>query len=84
MKRLKRYKDFKQNDQAGGLITIDDIITCIKKGGVIYATIIKDYPNNKPKDPIIPVDIDADGLIAVEMDNKEFYIELKDVEKIEY
>lgn len=84
MKRLKRYKDFKQNNQAGGLITIDDIITCIKKGGVIYATIIKDYPNNKPKDPIIPVDIDADGLIAVEMDNKEFYIELKDVEKIEY
>lgn len=84
MKRLKRYKDFKQNNQEGGLITIDDIITCIKKGGVIYATIIKDYPNNKPKDPIIPVDIDADGLIAVEMDNKEFYIELKDVEKIEY
>lgn len=84
MERLKRYKDFKQNNQAGGLITIDDIITCIKKKGVIYATIIKDYPNNKPKDPIIPVDIDADGLIAVEMDNKEFYIELKDVEKIEY
>lgn len=84
MGRLKRYKDFKQNNQEGGLITIDDIITCIKKGGVIYATIIKDYPNNKPKDPITPVDIDADGLIAVEMDNKEFYIELKDVEKIEY
>lgn len=84
MKRLKRYKDFKQNNQAGGLITIDDIITCIKKGGVIYATIIKDYPNNDPRDPITPVDIDADGLIAVEMDNKEFYIELKDVEKIEY
>lgn len=84
MKRIKLFEDFKQNNQAGGLITIDDIINCIKEKGVIYTTIIKDYPNNDPRDPITPVDIDKDGLIAVEIDNKEFYIDLTDVEKIEY
>lgn len=84
MKRLKRYKEFKQNNEEGTLITIDDIITCIKKGGVIYATIIKDYPKNNPKDPISPIDVDEEGLITVKIDNSEYYIDLDNVEKIEY
>ena len=84
MRRIKLFEDFKQNNEEGTLITIDDIINCIKKRGVIYSTIIKEYPDNDPKDPITPVDIDEDGLITVEIDGNEYYVDLDDVEKIEF
>jgi hypothetical protein len=84
MRRIKLFEDFKQNNEEGTLITIDDIIKCIKKRGVIYSTIVKEYPDNDPKDPITPVDIDEDGLITVDIDGREYYVDLDDVEKIEY
>jgi hypothetical protein len=84
MKRIKLFEDFKQNIEEGDLITDDDIIKCITKRGVIYATIVKEYPDNDPKDPITPIDIDKDGLITVKIDNKEYYVDLDDVEKIEF
>jgi hypothetical protein len=84
MKWIKLFEDFKQNNEEGTLITMDDIINCIKSKGVIYATIIKKYPHNDPKDPITPVDIDEDGLITVEIDGNEYYVDLDDVEKIEF
>jgi hypothetical protein len=84
MKRIKLFEDFKQNNEEGTLITIDDIINCIKSRGVIYSTIVKEYPDNNPKDPITPVDIDEDGLITVEIDSNEYYVDLNDVEKIEF
>jgi hypothetical protein len=71
MKWIKLFEDFKQNNEDGTLITIDDIIN--------YTTIVKEYPDNNPKDPITPVDIDEDGLITVEIDNKEYYVDLDDV-----
>jgi hypothetical protein len=83
MKWIKLFEDFKQNNEEGTLITQDDIIKCIKKRGVIYATIIKEYPGNDPKEPITPVDIDEDGLITVDIDGKKYSIDLKNVEKIE-
>ena len=84
MKWIKLFEDFKQNNEEGTLITIDDIINCIKNRGVIYATIIKEYPGNNPKDPITPIDIDEDGLITVDIDGGEYYVDLDQVEKIEY
>ena len=84
MKWIKLFEDFKQNNEEGTLITIDDIIKCIRERGVIYATIIHNYPDNNPKKPIEPVDIDEDGLITVYIDGREYYIDLNDVEKIEY
>lgn len=83
MKHLKLFEDFKNNNQEGTLITQDDIINCIKKRGLIYATIIKEFPDNDPKEGLIPVDIDEDGLITAELNDKEYCIDLKDVEKIE-
>lgn len=84
MKYLKLFEDFKQNNEERSLITSDDIINCIKSRGVIYVTIIKDLPGNDPKVPINPVDIDADGLITVKIDNREYYVSLDKVERIEY
>ena len=84
MKWLRLFEDFKKNNEEGTLITQDDIINCIKRGGLVYATIVKEFPENKPEEGLTPVDIDEDGLITVEFDGKQYNIDLNDVEKIEF
>ena len=84
MKFIKLFEDFKNNNQEGTLITFDDVMNCIKNGGVIYSTIIKGLPGNDPDEPLKPVDIDNDGLVTIEYDGSEYTINLKDIEKIEY
>jgi len=83
MKWLKLFEDFKQNNEEGDLLKQEDIIKCIEKGGILYATIVQEIPENDPKEPLKAVDIDEDGLITVEQDNKIGYVKLEDVEKIE-
>lgn len=84
MKWIKLFEDFKNNNLEGTLITIEDIIECIECGGSVYATIIKDFPNNDPEEPLTPVSIDEYGLVTIEYDGSEYEISLKDIEKIEY
>ena len=84
MKWIKLFEDFKNNNEEGTLITQDDIIKCIKGRGLIYSTIVHDFPENDPKEGMTPIDIDEDGLITVEVDGKEYNIDLNDVEKIEF
>lgn len=79
MKWLKLFEDFKQNNVEGDLLKQEDII----KGGIIWATIVQEIPDNDPKEPLLVVDIDEDGLITVEQNNKIGYVKLEDVEKIE-
>lgn len=84
MRRIKLFEDFKFNNKGGDLISIDDIIKCIKNNGVIYTSIIKDYPDNDPEEPLNPVSIDDDGLITVDIDGSEYNVDIKDVEKIDF
>lgn len=84
MKRLKLFEDFKVNNSESDLITEEDLIRCIKSGGVIYSTIIKNYPDNDPEVALSPVSIDEDGLITVDIDGNEYSVDIKDVEKIEF
>jgi hypothetical protein len=83
MKWLKLFEDFKQNNEEGDLLKQEDIIKCIEKGGIMYATIVQEIPDNDPKEPLKAVDIDQDGLITVEQNNKIGYVKIEDVEKIE-
>lgn len=83
MKWIKLFEDYKKNNEEGTLITEDDIINCIKKRGLIFATIVHDFPDN-PKKGMTPIDIDKDGLITVDVDGKEYTLDLNDVEKIEF
>ena len=83
MKWLKLFEDFKQNNEEGDLLKQEDIIKCIEKGGIMYATIVQEITDNDPKEPLKAVDIDEDGLITVEQDNKIGYVKIEDVEKIE-
>lgn len=78
------FEDFKKNNEGGTLITKDDIIECIKSDGVVYATIVIDLPGNDPEAPLKAVSIDDDGLVTVEVDGREYEIELRNISKIEY
>jgi hypothetical protein len=84
MKWIKLFEDFKQNNEEGTLITLDDVIKCIKEGGVIYATIINDLPGNDPKEPLKPLSVDDDGLVTIEYDDNQYEVELKNIKKIEF
>jgi len=82
MKKLKLYEDFISNNIIGDIIKEEDIISCIKNGGVVYATIIKDYPDNDPNTALRPVSIDEYGVVTVEIDGSEYEIDIKNIEKV--
>lgn len=84
MKWIKLFEDFKNNNEEGTLITQEDIIKCIENRGLLFTTIVHDYPDNNPEMGLSPVDIDEDGLITVDIDGKQYTVDLNDVEKIEY
>lgn len=84
MRYLKIYEDFKNNNPDGSLITADDVMKCIQAGGVLYATIIKEFADNDPKKPLKPVSIDDDGLVTIEYDGNEYEVSLKNIESIKY
>lgn len=82
MKWVKLFKEFKKNNEAGDLITPEDVIKAKESGEKIYATIIKDIPENDPEEPLSLLDIDEDGLITVDYKGETGYVELKDVKRI--
>jgi hypothetical protein len=84
MRYLKVYVDFKKNNEEGSLITIDDVVKCIKSGGVIYATTVKEFADNDPKAALKPVHVDDDGEVTVEFDGKEYEVDLKNIESIDF
>ena len=79
MKHLKFFEAFKYKN-----FTIQDIINCIKSKGFIYASIVNNLPDTDPDMAINPMSVDDDGLITVEIDGKEYEVELRNVEKIEF
>lgn len=80
MKYLKKFNEtIKLNN-----ITKEDIIDCIKSNGYCYATIIKDFPNNDPKEPLRVMSIDDDGLVTIEFKGMEYEIDIENIEKIDY
>jgi hypothetical protein len=84
MRYLKVYEDFKKNNLEGSLITIEDVLKCIKSGGVIYATTVKEFADNDPKAALKPVNVDDDGEVTVEFDGKEYEVNLKNIESIDF
>lgn len=84
IKSFKLFEDTKKNNLEGTLITQDDIIDTIKNGGTITASVVKDNKLHKPDDIIKPISIDDDGLIVVEIDNDEYYVDLDDVREINF
>ncbi len=77
MRFLRLYEDFNE-----GKFTNDDIIRCIKEKKPIFASIVKDFPNNDKESPLEVVSIDDNGLITILIDNNIYYVELKNVEKL--
>jgi hypothetical protein len=79
MKHIKLYEQFKVKN-----FTVQDVVDCITAGGIIYSEIVKNFPENDPDLPLNPVSVDDDGLITVEVNGKNFELDLKDVKKIEF
>ena len=78
-KYIKMYEAFKKKN-----ITVDDLVQCVNHGGVIYTQIIKNLPDNNPEQPLHTVSVDDDGLVTVEIDGKNYEVEMKNIDKIEY
>lgn len=79
MKYIKLFEDFKVKN-----ITIEDVISCIDNGGVLYATIVKNLPDNDPEEPLNPLSVDEDGLVTIEFDGNDYEVELKNIDKVEW
>jgi len=78
-KRIMMFEDFKQKN-----ITLDDVIRCIDNGGVLYATIVDNFPENDPEIPLNPISVDEDGMVTVELDGNNYEVDLKNIDKIEW
>lgn len=79
MRWLQLFEDFRTTK-----VSVQDVIDCIENDGVIYADIIKEYPNNNPKDSLKPIDIDELGNTTVDIDGNLYVVELKDIKKIDF
>jgi hypothetical protein len=79
MKWLMFFEDFQ-----GSKYNIDDIIKCITGDGKIYATIIQDFPNNDPEEPLRPISVQDDGKITIDLDENTYEVDIKDVNKIDF
>lgn len=79
MKYIQLFEDFKVKN-----ISIEDVTKCIENGGVIFATIVNNYPGNDPEMPLNPLSVDEDGTVTVELEGKNYEVELKNIDKIEW
>lgn len=79
LKFIKLFEDFKQNN-----ITIEDIIKCIDNGGIIYATNIKGYKLEDEDESLIPISVDNDGQVTVDINGSIQEVDIKNITKIEY
>lgn len=78
MRFIKRFESFEKVKN----ITPEDIIECIEKKGKIFATIIKDLPNNDPDKPLIPLSVDDDGLVTLDYDGEVYETGLENIDRI--
>ncbi len=79
MRYIRLFEDFKVKN-----ITIEDIVTCIQNGGVIYSAVINNYPENDSELPLTPLSIDDDGTVTVDIDGQNYEVELRNIDKIEW
>jgi outer membrane protein assembly factor BamB len=79
MRYILHYESFKVKN-----ITSDDIRECIKKGGILYATIINNFPDNDPEIPLKPLSVDEDGTVTVDYNGSIYEVDLDNIDKIEW
>lgn len=79
MKYIQFFENFKKKN-----ISIDDVIECIRRGGVIYADIVNGYSENDPEIPMIPQSVDENGTVTVSIDSHNYEVELRNIKQIEW
>jgi hypothetical protein len=79
MKWIKKFESFSKYKN----ITVEDIRKAVHSGGKIFATKIKDFPDNNPDLPLTPLSVDDSGLVTVRGDRADFEIQLDQIDKID-
>lgn len=79
MKYIQLFENFKKKN-----ISIDDVIECIRRGGVIYADIVNGYSENNPEIPMVPQSVDENGTVTVSIDSHNYEVELRNIKQIEW
>jgi len=77
--RIKLFEDYKTRN-----FTVDDIVSCIDNGGVVYASVVKGLPGNDPGTPLRPVSVDDSGVVTVSLDGSYHEVRLSNVDRIEW
>ncbi len=75
---IKRFENFEYPR-----FSEKDIINAIKRKDYIYVKNIKNLPDHNDEDPVRPLDIDTDGLITIEVDGKDYEVDLKNVIRLD-
>lgn len=79
MKYLEFFEKFDE-----GKFSINDIELARKAGKGIFSSIVKKFPEHRPKEKLKILNIDEDsGEVTVEIGNNIYYVDLKNVEEIE-
>jgi hypothetical protein len=77
--KIKMFEDFKTRN-----FTVQDIVQCIDRGGVLYAAVIRGLPGNDPDLPLRPVSVDDFGSVTVYIDGQYHEVDLRNVDRIEW
>ncbi len=79
MRYLKIFEEFNT-----GKFSIEDLQKLILQGKKIYASVVKDMPENDKEKALEIVDIDSEtGEVTVMYDNEVKYVDIEDIEDIE-
>lgn len=74
---IKKFKEFNNYK-----FTQDQIVDSIKNGKFLLVKNVKNLPNHSEEVPVLPLDIDEDGLITIDIDGRNYEVDLKNVIKI--
>jgi hypothetical protein len=78
MNYLKLFEEFEE-----GKFNLRDLERAIMTKKKIYATIVKDLPDNDPDEPLEIVDLDEDtGEVTIMKDGNPYYVDSKNIDRI--
>ena len=72
----------KKFEQFTSRFSEQDIIDAISNKDHIKVKNVKDLPDHDEENPVRPIDIDSDGLLTIEVDGRNYEVDLKNVTQI--
>ena len=80
---IKESKYIKTFESFNGTIVQDEIVDLIQGGKKIYVKFIEDYPEHDNEQSYVPVDIDDEGNITLDIDGDLYYTKYEWIEGVD-